>query len=393
MSASPRTIWLWQEIVSPHMAGLAVALAARGCRTTYVAERMTSAVGDRASQGWAEYDFGDAEFRLAPDREAVHRLVSEAPTDSIHVCESIRGKGSTGIAQAALRRRGLRQWAIMERVKDAGWIGPVKRMAYRARMAAARRHVQGVLAIGRGVPEWVAARGFPADRVFPFTYFLRHEPGAGAPMVTGNAVGSRFRFVFAGRLVELKRVDLLIEAVARIPGDDVELEIIGTGPLEQELRALGERRMPGRIRWRGRMPFEQVPREIGTADCLVLPSRIDGWGAVVSEALMQGTPAVCSSACGASVAVAASGVGGVFESGSLESLASLLGRQAARGRVTTEDRSSLANWATCLGSKAGAEYLLDILDHADGRTGRPSAPWSRHGPGRGAAQPGSARDH
>jgi glycosyltransferase involved in cell wall biosynthesis len=245
---------------------------------------------------------------------------------------------------------------------------------------AARGHVQGVLAIGRGVPEWVAARGFPAERVFPFTYFLRHDEAAGVSHVSGEAAGSRFRFVFAGRLVELKRVDLLIEAVARIPGGDVELEIIGTGPLEQELRALGERRMPGRIRWRGRMPFEQVPREIGAADCLVLPSRIDGWGAVVSEALMQGTPAVCSSACGARVAVAASGVGGVFESGSLESLASLLGRQAARGRVTAEDRGALARWAACLGSDAGAEYLLGILDHAEGRTGRPSAPWARGGP-------------
>ena len=375
MSASPRTIWLWQEIVSPHMAGLAVALAARGCRTTYVAERMTSAVGDRASQGWAEYDFGAAEFRLAPDRETVVRLVREAPANSIHICESIRGKGSTGLAQAELRRRGLRQWAIMERVKDAGWIGPVKRLAYRARIMAARGHVQGVLAIGRGVPEWVAARGFPAERVFPFTYFLRHDEAAGVSHVSGEAAGSRFRFVFAGRLVELKRVDLLIEAVARIPGGDVELEIIGTGPLEQELRALGERRMPGRIRWRGRMPFEQVPREIRLADCLVLPSRIDGWGAVVSEALMQGTPAICSSACGAGVAVAASGVGGVFESGSVESLAHLLGRQAARGRVTAEARGSLAKWATCLGSSAGAEYLLDILDHAEGGSGRPPAPW------------------
>jgi glycosyltransferase involved in cell wall biosynthesis len=374
MSRSPRTIWLWQEIVSPHMAGLAVALAARGCRTVYVAERMTSDVGDRASQGWAEYDLGAVELRLAPDPEAVRRLAREAPADSVHVCESIRGKGSRGQAQVELRRRHLRQWAIMERVKDAGWIGPAKRLAYRAWMMGARRHVQGVLAIGQGVPEWVAARGFPAERVFPFTYFLRHAEHA----EEGDApAGGRFRFVFAGRLVELKRVDLLIEAVARLPGEAAELEIIGTGPLERQLRDLGERLMPGRVIWRGRMSFDRVPLEIRKADCLVLPSRIDGWGAVVSEALMQGTPAICSDQCGASVAVRASAQGGVFESGSVDSLAGVALRQLNAGRMTRASRSALGQWATCLGSDAGAAYLLDILDHAEGRRPRPPAPWER----------------
>lgn len=46
------------------------------------------------------------------------------------------------------------------------------------------------------------------------------------------------------------------------------------------------------------------------ADVLVLPSWHDGWGAVVSEALMAGTPAIASDACGSAGVVRASGVGG-----------------------------------------------------------------------------------
>lgn len=32
------SVWFWQRIVSPHMAGLASALAKRGCQVVYVAE-------------------------------------------------------------------------------------------------------------------------------------------------------------------------------------------------------------------------------------------------------------------------------------------------------------------------------------------------------------------
>jgi hypothetical protein len=56
----------------------------------------------------------------------------------------------------------------------------------------------------------------------------------------------------------------------------------------------------------------EVPRAMAQADCLVLPSIHDGWGAVASESLMVGTPVVCSDACGVAGVVQASGVGGVF---------------------------------------------------------------------------------
>ena len=42
-------IYFWQRIISPHMVGLAVELANRGIRVTYVAEFEMSA--DRARQG------------------------------------------------------------------------------------------------------------------------------------------------------------------------------------------------------------------------------------------------------------------------------------------------------------------------------------------------------
>jgi glycosyltransferase involved in cell wall biosynthesis len=110
------------------------------------------------------------------------------------------------------------------------------------------------------------------------------------------------------------------------------------------------------------------------ADCLVLPSRHDGWGAVVSEALLVGTPAVCSDACGAAGVARASGVGGVFATGDVEALSSVLRRIVSQGRQTPDQRARLAKWACCLGASAGADYLARILGRPAG-VGHPPPPW------------------
>ena len=51
------------------------------------------------------------------------------------------------------------------------------------------------------------------------------------------------------------------------------------------------------------MDNTKVRLAIEEADLLVLPSRFDGWGAVVNEALGAGTPVLVSDLCGSSYLV------------------------------------------------------------------------------------------
>ena len=364
------SIYVWQRIISPHMAGLASALAEQGRQVVYAAERPMS--DERARQGWAPPALGAAGLQLVPSVDAVRAVVDAAPPDSIHLCQGIRENGLVGIAQRELERRGLSQWVVMETVDDEGVQGMLKRPLYAALVRRWRRKLTGVLATGLRTPDWVVARGMPRDRVFPFAYFL---PGRPFPLVAGPNEGRPYRIVFAGQLIARKQVDQLIAAVARIESRDVELVVIGRGPLEHELRAQATALIPGRVHWAGQLPMEAVPQELANADCLVLPSRHDGWGAVVSEALMMGTPAVCSDACGSAEVVLASGVGGVFPRGDVHALTALLTQMLERGRANIEERRELANWAGALGAKAGARYLLTVLDHVEGKQGRPTPPW------------------
>lgn len=370
MSGLGDAIWLWQGIVSPHMAGLAAALARQGCEVVYVAQRSMSE--DRKGQGWKQPDLVNVQLELAPTTLAVHALVKAAPVDSIHVCMGIRANGLVREAQCGLAARGLRQWVIMETVEDVGCRGVFKRLEYRRLFIQWRRRIEGVLAIGYRTPDWVIARGMPAERVFPFAYFLSDI----APIEQVRHSTEPFRFVFVGQIIGRKRLDLLISVLAALKRRDLELVVIGSGPLEGDLRAAAEAALEGQVRWIGALPDSEVPRAVAQADCLVLPSRHDGWGAVISEALMVGTPAICSDCCGAAGVVQASGHGGVFPSGDVSELRMLVLRALDRGPLVLSERDSLAAWARSIGASAGATYLREVFDASSERKACPPPPWN-----------------
>lgn len=364
-------VWFWQRIVSPHMAGLAAALADRGVDVTYVAERSMSA--SRVAQGWQAPDLGAVRLRYGPDKRAIDDLVAQAPVDSVHLCEGLRGNGLVATAQEALARRALRQWVVMEMVDDSGWLGALRRLEYRRLIHRRRGSVQGILALGHSTRGWLVARGADADCIFPFAYFLPDRPKASASVLRSEAP---FRFLFVGQLIQRKRLDQLIETLASLAVPSIELAVIGSGPLERELRAKAEAALGDRLLWLGRQAQNRIPDHMAAADCLVLPSRFDGWGAVVSEALMAGTPAICSSRCGAAGVVRASGRGGVFPADDIDALAVALRRLLDRGKPVSAERADLARWAQCIGAEAGAEYLHQILGSAARDEERPVPPWS-----------------
>jgi glycosyltransferase involved in cell wall biosynthesis len=365
-----RHIWIWQTIVSPHMAGLAAALARQGCEVVYVAER--SMTEDRTSEGWTLPDLGGARLELASTTGAVNALVKSTPVDSTHICQGIRANGLMGEAQRALAARRLLQWVLMETVDDIGCRGVLRRLEYRRLFMQWRGRIEGVLAIGHRTPTWVVARGMPAESVFPFAYFLADMP----QIEQVGPCAKPFRFVFVGQFIARKRLDLLISALATLKRRDLELVVIGSGPLEAELRAAAEAALQGQVRWIGRLPVSKVPGAVAQAHCLVLPSRHDGWGAVVSEALMVGTPAICSDCCGVAGVVQASGHGGVFRSGHVPELRKQIVGALQSGPLPRSKRQALAAWARCIGADAGATYLREVLDVSRDRKARPPPPWN-----------------
>jgi glycosyltransferase involved in cell wall biosynthesis len=103
-----------------------------------------------------------------------------------------------------------------------------------------------------------------------------------------------------------------------------------------------------RVFWLGKMNAAQVQARIHDADALILPSREDGWGAVVNEALMAGTPVICSTACGAADLIKDPWLGTVFQSGQVMDLAAALRDWARKGKASDVERERIRSWARCI---------------------------------------------
>lgn len=100
-----------------------------------------------------------------------------------------------------------------------------------------------------------------------------------------------------GHLVELKGIDIVIEALAQVP--DTTLLIAGEGPEERKLRQLVERLGLGaRVRFVGAVPHTELCEYYNAADAMVLASSREGMPNVVLEAMACGTPVVATAVGG-----------------------------------------------------------------------------------------------
>lgn len=347
-------IVFWQRMLTPHMTELACEVARLGVEVHYVAEEVLS--DERRAMGWATGDLAEVQVHLVTTAAEACEVVDRLPRTAVHITQGVRSNGLVADAQKRIMDLGLRHYPIMEKVDLRGPIGKLKSLVYWLRLRTISSGVEGLLAIGETTPAWVARRA-PRMRVFPFAYFLKGKrPSSAAANTTG-----KFRFTFVGGLIELKRVDLLLDALVAVPDRQFELEVVGDGPQRALLEARANAVLPGKVIFIGAQDMAATIDRIGRADCLVLPSDHDGWGAVVSEAQINGTPAICSSECGAAGTVRASGFGGVFEASNVGDLRRCLQAALDRGRPGVEERDLLAGWAHCLTAKAGARYLLNIL--------------------------------
>jgi glycosyltransferase involved in cell wall biosynthesis len=136
---------------------------------------------------------------------------------------------------------------------------------------------------------WGAAQyaqvGFPENRIWiavnavvdgPEVAYER-EPAAGRPL----------RVLSVGRLQPRKRVDLLIEAVARLEAGCV-LRIVGDGPARESWERLARQRLP-QTEFTGALEGEALQASFRWADLFVLPGT---GGLAVQQAMAHGLPVV-----------------------------------------------------------------------------------------------------
>lgn len=201
------------------------------------------------------------------------------------------------------------------------------------------------LYVGRANYRYLRHYGVPPGRLFAALHFVDNDRFAGAARAareSGAVRGLRRAwgagqettvFAFAGKLLDKKRPADFVAAVAKLAATGVDAVgvVVGSGPLESELRArVAATRAP--IFFAGFQNQSGIASYYAASDVLVLPS--DGretWGLVVNEAMACGTPAVVSDAVGCGEDLVTDDVtGATYPMGDVAALTQTLERMATR---------------------------------------------------------------
>lgn len=363
-------IYFWQEFVSPHIAYLIDRIASKGIEVNLVVDKVITK--DRKQLGWIKFKLFFAKliyFKNIKNKFSNNFFLS----DSINICQGLIFNGFIQVVQNYLKKKNLNHWIIMEKINDQGLKGNLRKLIYNFLFILWKRKINGILAIGSKSSEWYTNRGFDKKKIFPFAYFLNES----ISLTKSNSINNPlFKFIFVGQLIKRKNVDILIESLSSLKTKQkFELEIIGNGPLKKDLINKANKILPNKVKWIDNITISQVPKKIANADCLILPSFFDGWGAVVSESLMVGTPVICSDTCGSSEVVKAGKFGYIFKNNNTDDLVLKLKKTINKGKVSRIKREVIKKWAKCLSSKSGADYLIKILLYSSNSEQRPLPPW------------------
>ncbi len=154
--------------------------------------------------------------------------------------------------------------------------------------AALRQTLREEVGVPAGVPIEVVNMGFDAAS-------FRPDPGARDAL--GVPAGERL-VLFAGNLEPVKGLDALLDASEHViaTGGADRLVIVGDGPLRGRLeeRVAASSVLADRVRFAGQLQQPELARWMAAANVFVLPSRSEGLGLVLLEAMACGTPCVAT---------------------------------------------------------------------------------------------------
>ncbi len=309
-------------------------------------------------------------------RQLVPALLDEADEDTRLVLLSAFLRPSRVRAMEALRRRGavLRHWWASPR-----WIRALGRRGFRAEWfagphdlvhacepiwplgsagrlvvtchdlmflhypqylepATAKRLLEGMERAVTEAAYWicnsaytrddlVASYGVPRGRTTIIHHGVDERFRALGAAERPAAADEPSRFLFLGSLEPKKNLELLLRAMAIAieRGLRAGLDVAGRASWQSEsIRRLAEERpaLQERVRFLGFVHDADLPGLVAEALALVLPSRFEGFGMPVIEAMAAGTPVLCSDR--ASLPEVAGGAAELFDADDAEGLAELL---------------------------------------------------------------------
>jgi glycosyltransferase involved in cell wall biosynthesis len=237
-------------------------------------------------------------------RAHVNWRLPELSEPDIVVLSSFTSLTAQWLMRGGLRKKRWLFWG--ERLhRNTGMKGLIQRA-----LAMPISHASAIVGMGRAAEDDYHQR-FPHLPHFCIPYHcdlsaffaIRRDPKPGGPLT----------FFFCGQMIRRKGIDLLLMAFHRLIGRgfDARLLLVGREAELPEFLAKLDPVTRSRIRYEGFQAPERLPEYFGRSDVFVLPSRHDGWGVVINQALAAGLPIIASDAVGAGLDLVENGINGM----------------------------------------------------------------------------------
>lgn len=215
-----------------------------------------------------------------------------------------------------------------------------------------------VLAISQLAEKQFEKAGVDKKNIYSWGYFV---PQSEVKKIIKDQ-DTKLKLIFIGNLQHRKGLDLAVHAVESInlnhPQSVMKLDVYGSGDPDRWIPPTSST-----VTYKGAIPFGQAQEVITKYDYLILPSRHDGWGVVVNEALLQGVPVILSDSVGAKTLLSNFSAGCVFKSEEVDDLISKLKAIINNSDQQKTHTANAALMAAKILPLEAAVYLDEILTH------------------------------
>ena len=233
----------------------------------------------------------------------MHGIVDDLVRDGVKLYHGLSGELPVGIREAGIRTVVTMHDVIFMRHPE--WYGWLDRKIYAWKFRKTCHEADRIIAISECTKRDVMLfGGVPAEKIDVIyqscgtRYKMRESEKKKHEVHTAYMLPERY-IVSVGTIEERKNVMLAVKAMRLLP-DDVSLVVVGrTTPYGERVKRYAARNGLGRrVKFLHDVPADDLPAIYQMAEACVYPSRYEGFGLPVIEAIQSGLPVVaCTGSC------------------------------------------------------------------------------------------------
>ncbi|MGZ8983661.1 MAG: glycosyltransferase family 4 protein [Methylotenera sp.] len=360
---SPLRVQIWMNMPSHHQSQFFREIINQGVdlKVCYYGRVDTR----RKSMGWDGDDpLSSYELYFSPDYDSLE-MISDW-RERIHI---VPGYGSHFLCKLARKLSNAKvSWAHWSERSHSGlrWYLTYPVKSWYARLV--NKHAIGALGCGNLALEDFVRWGMKIEKLglLPYSPHISKVNGSN-PSESLSGIGENV-FLYVGSLESRKGIDVLLKAFAALHRQHTDfkwvLVLVGKDFSNGAYAASAKKMDIGNsVVFQGVIPAIEIATCYLNASVVILPSRFDGWGAVINEGAAHGKALIVSDQCGAAQHLVDPGVNGfVVKAGDRRSLAN-----AMRAYMLNPDLAARHGKASSLiyerySPQHNARRFVEILD-------------------------------